>query len=151
VHYAARTGAPNEANVVRPLYHAAWLAARLGMTCESPIVAGAEPWSGYDGMLRHGRRRVPIHLQPVESTAPSGTTLVVELHATRGRSQLWVEVTAYADGVVVQASLDGEPMPERRFLAPRKREADLLAETIETAGRDHISTEVLAMAARLVA
>jgi hypothetical protein len=41
-------------------------------------------------------------------------------------------------------------MPERRFLAPRKREADLLAETIESAGRDQISGEVLAMAARLV-
>jgi hypothetical protein len=151
VHYAARTGAPNEANVVRPLYHAAWLAARLGMTCESPIVAGAEPWSGYDGMLRHGRRRVPIHLQPVESTAPSGTTLVVELHATRGRSQLWVEVTAYADVVVVHASLDSHPMPERRFHAPRRRESDLLAETIDTAGRDQLTAEVLAMSARLVA
>jgi hypothetical protein len=60
-------------------------------------------------------------------------------------------VTAYADGVVVRASLDGEAMPERRFRAPRKREADLLAETIETAGRDPITGEVLAMAARLVA
>ena len=59
-------------------------------------------------------------------------------------------MTAYADGVVVQASLDGEAMPERRFLAPRKREADLLAETIETAGRDQISSDVLAMSARLV-
>jgi hypothetical protein len=52
---------------------------------------------------------------------------------------------------VVQASLDGAAMPERRFLAPRKREADLLAETIETAGRDAITGEVLAMAARLLA
>ena len=93
---------------------------------------------------------MPVSLRPVESTSPRGTTLIVQLHATRAHSQLWVEVTAYADGVVVQASLDGEPMPERRFLAPRKREGDLLAETIETAGRDPISSEVLAMAARLV-
>jgi hypothetical protein len=41
-------------------------------------------------------------------------------------------------------------MPERRFLAPRKREADLLAETIETAGRDPLAAAVLATAARLV-
>jgi glucose-6-phosphate dehydrogenase assembly protein OpcA len=151
VHYAATDGAPGMANVVRPMYHVAWLASRLGMSVVTPVRAGTDAWGGYVGLLRFGRRRVPVTLRPVESTAPRGTTLIVQLHATRARSQLWVEVTAYADGVVVQASLDGEPMPERRFLAPRKREADLLAETIETAGRDHISTEVLAMAARLVA
>jgi glucose-6-phosphate dehydrogenase assembly protein OpcA len=151
VHYAARDGAPGMANVVRPMYHVAWLASRLGMTVVTPMRAGTEAWTGYDGLLRSGRRRVPVALKPVESPAPRGTTLIVQLHATRARSQLWIEVTAYADGVVVQATLDGEAMPERRFLAPRKRESDLLAETIESAGRDQISGEVLAMAARLVA
>jgi glucose-6-phosphate dehydrogenase assembly protein OpcA len=151
VHYAAADGAPGMANVVRPMYHVAWLATRLGMTVVEPIRAGTEAWSGYSGLLRHGRRRVPVGLRPIESTSPRGTTLNVQLHATRNRSQLWVEVTAYADGVVVQASLDGESMPERRFLAPRKREADLLAETIEAAGPDPIGADVLAMAARLVA
>jgi glucose-6-phosphate dehydrogenase assembly protein OpcA len=151
VHYASADGAPGMANVVRPMYHVAWLASRLGMTVLSPIRASTEQWGGYEGLLRHGRRKVPVTLRPVESTAPRGTTLIVQLHATRTRSQLWVEVTAYADGVVVQASLDGEAMPERRFRAPRKREGDLLAETIETAGRDPITSEVLAMAARLVA
>jgi glucose-6-phosphate dehydrogenase assembly protein OpcA len=151
VRYAAADGAPGMANVVRPMYHVAWLASRLDMTVLEPVRAGTEPWSGYDGLLRHGRRRVPVALRPVESTAPRGTTLIVQLHATRAGSQLWVEVTAYAEGVVVQASLDGQPMPERRFLAPRKREADLLAETIESAGRDPISSAVIEMAARLVA
>ena len=151
VHYAARDGAPGMANVVRPMYHVAWLASRLGMTVVAPMRPGTEAWTGYAGLLRSGRRRVPVALKPVESPAPRGTTLIVQLHATRGRSQLWIEVTAYADGVVVQATLDGESMPERRFLAPRKREADLLAETIESAGRDQISRDVLAMAARLVA
>lgn len=150
IHYAASTGTPMASNVVRPLYHAAWLAARLGMTVTSPIRAGTDPWSGYEAMLQHGRRKLPIHLQPVESSAPAGTTLVVELHAMRGHSQLWVEVTAYAEGVVVHASLDAAPMPERRFLAPRRREADLLADTIDTAGRDHLTAEVLAMSARLL-
>jgi glucose-6-phosphate dehydrogenase assembly protein OpcA len=150
VHYATTDGTPEMANVVRPMYHVAWLASRLGMSVVSPIRAGKEAWSGYDGLLRLGRRRVPVTLRPVESPSPRGTTLIVQLHATRAQSQLWVEVTAHADGVAVQASLDGEAMPERRFLAPRKREADLLAETIETAGRDQISSDVLAMSARLV-
>jgi glucose-6-phosphate dehydrogenase assembly protein OpcA len=151
VHYAARDGSPGAANVVRPMYHVAWLASRLDMVVEEPLRAGTVPWSGYEGLLRHGRRKVPVALRPMESEAPRGTTLIVELHATRTGAQLWVEVTAQAEGVVVQASLDGEPMPERRFLAPRTREADRLAETIETAGRDPLAAAVLAMAARLVA
>ena len=150
VHYAAREGAPGTANVVRPMYHVAWLASRLDMAVEEPFRPGTAAWSGYAGLLRHGRRRVPVALRPMESVAPRGTTLIVQLHATRSHAQLWVEVTAQADGVVVQASLDGDPMPERRFLAPRKREADLLAETIETAGRDPLAAAVLATAARLV-
>jgi glucose-6-phosphate dehydrogenase assembly protein OpcA len=150
VHYAASDGTPGAANVVRPLYHVAWLASRLGMAVEEPFRAGSAPWSGYQALLRHGRRKVPAALHPMESEAPRGTTLIVQLHATRSGAQLWVEVTAQADGVMVQASLDGDPMPERRFLAPRKREADLLAETIETAGRDPLAAAVLATAARLV-
>jgi glucose-6-phosphate dehydrogenase assembly protein OpcA len=151
VHYAARSGTPGGSNVVRPLYHVAWLAARLGMTVTTPLAAGTEAWSGYSAELRYGRRRVPVHLQPMDSTSPAGTTLAVELHATRGRSQLWVEVTAYAEGVSVHASLDAKSMPERRFLAPRRREADLLAETIDTAGRDRLTGEVLTMSAHLLA
>ena len=150
VHYAATDGTPGMANVVRPLYHVAWLAARLGMVVEQPFRPGAEAWSGYDAVLRHGRQRVPVGLRPMESSAPRGTTLAVELHAMRGRSQLWIEVTAYADGVVVQASVDSQQMRERRFLAPRKREPELLAETIDAAGRDSLATEILAMAARLI-
>jgi glucose-6-phosphate dehydrogenase assembly protein OpcA len=151
VHYAAKDGLPGMANVVRPMYHVAWLAARLGLTVVEPIRAGTEDWSGYSGLLRNGRRRVPVSMWPKESTAPPGTTLDVELHASRNRSQLEIMVTAEADGVVVKASLDGEPMPERRFMAPRKREADLLAATIETAGQDRVAAEMLAAAARLVA
>lgn len=150
VHYAASHGTPRGSNVVRPVYHVAWLAARLGMTVETPLRAGTKPWSGYDAMLRHGRRRVMVSLRPVESTAPPGTTLIVELHARRGHSQLWVEVTAYAEGVNVQAVLDSEPLPERRFLAPRRREGELLAEAIDGAGRDAVSAEILRMTALLV-
>jgi hypothetical protein len=150
VHYAASDGTPRGSNVVRPVYHVAWLAARLGMTVETPLRAGTKSWSGYDAMLRHGRRRVMVSLRPVESTSPPGTTLIVELHARRGHSQLWVEVTAYAEGVNVQAVLDNEPMPERRFLAPRRREGELLAETIDGAGRDEVSADILRMTALLV-
>lgn len=150
IRYAAADGAPEMTNVVRPLYHVAWLASRLDMSVVSPVRAGTEAWSGYDAVLRLGRRKVPVTLRPVESTAPRGTTLAVDLHATRNRSELAVDVTAYADGVFVRATLDGDAIPERLFMTPRRREAELLAETIDAAGRDAISKEVLAMAAVLV-
>src|SRR5262245_25760977 len=79
VHYAARDGAPGMANVVRPMYHVAWLASRLEMAVVTPLRAGAEPWSGYEGLLRHGRRRVPVSLRPMESQSPRGITLNVQL------------------------------------------------------------------------
>jgi glucose-6-phosphate dehydrogenase assembly protein OpcA len=150
IKYAAADGGPGMANVVRPMYHVAWLASRLGMSVVSPIQAGTEPWSGYDALLRFGRRRVPVTVRPVESKAPRGTTLSVDLHAKRNRSELTVDVTAHADGVIVRATLDGQAIPERIFIAPRRAEAELLAETIDAAGRDAISTQVLAMAAVLV-
>ena len=152
ITYAASDGTPGGANSVRPVYHVAWMASRLGMSVVKPLRAGTEPWGGYDALLRLGRRRVPVTLRPVASaTAPRGTTLSVDLHAKRNRSELVVDVTAYADGVLVKASLDGDEMPARRFHAPRKREADLLAETIDAAGRDTIAHEVLLKAAELVA
>jgi glucose-6-phosphate dehydrogenase assembly protein OpcA len=150
ITYAAAEGGPGMANVVRPMYHVAWLASRLGMSVVSPIRAGSEAWSGYDALLRLGRRRVPVAVRPVESTAPRGTTLSVGLHAKRNHSELTVDVTAPADGVVVRATVYGAALPERFFAAPRRREAELLAETIDAAGRDAISTKVLAMAAVLV-
>jgi glucose-6-phosphate dehydrogenase assembly protein OpcA len=150
IRYAAADGTPSGTNIVRPIYHAAWLASRLGMAVVSPIQASTEPWGGYDALLRLGRRRVPLTLRPEQSTSPRGTTLAVDLHARRNRADLAVDVTAYADGVVVKAAVDDDSMPERRFVAPRKREADLLAETIDTAGRDHVAGEVLAMAAELI-
>jgi glucose-6-phosphate dehydrogenase assembly protein OpcA len=149
--YAVVDGTPGVANTVRPVYHVAWLASRLGMAVVEPLRAGTEAWSGYTATLRLGRRRVPVTIKPISSDAPRGTTISVDLHATRSRQELRVDVTAAQDGVIVQADLDGHSMPARLFHAPRKREADLLAETIDAAGRDHISGEVIAMAAELVA
>lgn len=150
VRYAATDGVPGAANIVRPLYHVAWLASRLDLAVVAPVRPGPGAWSGYDALLRHDRTRIPVALRPIESSAPRGTTLAVELYARRGRSELVLEVTAYADGVVVMASVDDQRLPERRFLAPRRREPDLLALTIDAAGHDRITAEVLAMTSRLV-
>jgi len=128
----------------------AWLASRLRMTCVEALVGEQAPWSGYHAALRHGKRRIEVGLRPVQSDAPPGTTLSVRLVAARRRERLTVDVTAEAAGVTVRANLDGRDQAERRFLAPRRRESDLLAETIEGGATDRISTAALEMAAALV-
>lgn len=150
VTYAARDGSPGLSNVVKPLYHVAWLASRLRMIATEPLTAVERDWGGYVAALRAGRRRISVALQPEDSTAPKGTTLAVRLEAERRRERLVVDVTAHADGVMVRANVDGRDLAERSFLAPRRRESDLLAETIEGSADDKISAAALELAAAIV-
>jgi glucose-6-phosphate dehydrogenase assembly protein OpcA len=156
VHFAAHRGAGSGGtNVVRPLYHIAWIASRLGMSVVEPLhpVAAADDpadlGAPLTGALRAGRRRIPVGLVPVESPMPAGTTLTVSLTARRRSGKLDVDVTAEAEAVIVRATLDGSPLPVRRFMAPRRTEVELLAETIESVGRDPVATAALLAAAEL--
>lgn len=152
VRYAARDGAaPGATNIIKPLYHVAWLASRLGMVPVEPMTPDpASPGSPLRGLLRARRRRVAVELDATTSTMPPGTTLAVELGARRLTHELRVRVTAEAEAVIVSTSLDGRALPARRFMAPRRTEVELLAETIESVGRDAVATDALAMAASLV-
>ncbi|MEA2538518.1 MAG: hypothetical protein QOF11_2752 [Chloroflexota bacterium] len=144
---------PGTTNMVKPLYHVAWLASRLGMSVVRPLVPlGPQTGDpGYGGTLRYGRVEVAVVLRPAASEMPSGTTLRVELLAKRRGSELRVDVTAEADIVAVRAWQDGSDLLDRRFLAPRRTEADLLAEAIEAPKRDIVSDGAIQMAARIVA
>jgi glucose-6-phosphate dehydrogenase assembly protein OpcA len=149
VRYAARDLAAGATNVVKPVYHAAWLASRLGMTVEQPLVAAPPPASGYAAVLRAGRRRIPVSLTPAPSEMPPGTTLAVDLTAERHDAELAIEVNARAEAVVVCGTIGRREIRERVFHAPRRTEVELLAETIESVGRDEVAEEALAMAAEL--
>jgi hypothetical protein len=81
---------------------------------------------------------------------PSGTTLRVELLAERRGSELRADVTAEKESVHVRVWVDGVEELDRGFLAPRRTDVDLLAEAIESGGRDPISDDALRMAAELV-
>ena len=174
VRYAAHheTDA-NSTNLIKPLYHLGWLASRLGMVVVEPLhpVApdqdlaiatskGSEAGDGIadgDGLgstlvgeLRAGRRRVKIAISPMASTVPPGTTLTVELAARRRGVDLAVIVSAEAESVMVRATLDGRAMPVRTFMAPRRTEVELLAETVESVGADPVAVAALFAAADLV-
>ena len=149
VRYATTDATPGYTNIVKPVYHVAWLAARLDLAIDRPLVAAPALAGGYSAVLRAGRRHVPVSVAPETSAMPPGTTLEVELAARRRGHTLRVEVNARADAVVVCGSIDRRDLTERSFMAPRRNETELLAETIESVGRDRISAETLAMAAAL--
>lgn len=156
-------------NIVKPLYHAAWLASRLGMEVTKPLApmspgtarkapgrgsggrltALANPSAGLAAALRLDRTDVAVVIRPVLSTMPAGTTLRVELLADWRGSELRADVTAEQEAVHVRVWQDGVHALERGFNAPRKTDVDLLAEAIESGGRDPVAVGTLAFAARL--
>ena len=158
------TGAPGSTNVVKPLYHVAWLASRLGMKVVSPLTPVAAKGSaprlrpgekaplhrGLAAKLRDPRSgEVSVVIRPVASTAPAGTTLRLEILAERRGSELRADVTAEAENVQVRAWLDGVEALDRTFKAPRRGDIDLLSEALEGSGRDNVATGTIRMAAKL--
>ena len=162
------TGAPGSTNVIKPVYHVAWLASRLGMSVERPLAPVAMPrlarppkharsplagakqplHRGLATTLRSHKTEVAVVVRPVESKMPAGTTLRVELLAERRGSELRADVTAEAETVHVRVWLDGVTALERSFLSARRTEVDLLAEAIE-GGADPVARDILRVAARL--
>jgi hypothetical protein len=156
-------------NIVKPLYHAAWLASRLGMQVTRPLgpmtggvarkpAAGkgggrlpalANPSGGLSASLRLERTDVAVVIRPVLSTMPAGTTLRIELLADWRGSELRADVTAEQEAVHVRVWQDGVHALERGFNAPRRTDVDLLAEAIEAGGRDTVAVGTLALAAQL--
>jgi Glucose-6-phosphate dehydrogenase subunit len=168
VTYGTRdeTGAPGSTNVVKPLYHVAWLASRLGMSVLAPLAAvDAKGRAAVPARMRPGEK-APLHrglaarlrsptgevgviMRPVASAMPAGTTLRVEILAERRGSELRADVTAEAENVHVHAWLDGVEALDRTFKAPRRSDVDLLGETLEGNGRDPVSVGTIRMAAQL--
>ena len=166
VTYGTHGGPDTEArtNIVRPIYHVAWLASRLGLRVVRPLErtgrpgptrrqapgAGPEPGRGMRALLEWDRGAgVEVVIRPVISGIPGGTTLRVEILAERRGTELRAEVTAEAESVHVRAWEDGVEALERTFVAPRRTDVDLLAEAIEAGGRDVVAEGATSIAAAL--
>ena len=165
------TGAAGSTNLVKPVYHVAWLASRLGLTVERPLTFGTDKGGGASAAaarsrggpnarpvigkgcgasLSDGRSEVAVVVKPMVSTMPAGTTLRVELLAERRGSELRADVTAEAETVRVRVWQDGFEVLDRAFLAARRGDVDLLAEAIESGRRDPVTVGTLKAAARLI-
>ncbi len=166
VTYATHGGpdAEDRTNIVKPIYHVAWLASRLGLRVVRPLErtgrpglvrrpppgAGPEPGRGMRALLAWDRgAEVEVVIRPVISGMPGGTTLRVEILAERRGTELRAEVTAEAEQVHVRVWEDGVEALERPFIAPRRTDVDLLAEAIEAGGRDLVARGASSMAAAL--
>ncbi len=170
------TGAESGTNLVKPIYHVAWLASRLGLRVTEPLARGGHPRSASGGppaaspgrprptlagappdpgrglralLARERGTGVEVVVRPAISGMPGGTTLRVELLAERRGAAFRVEVTAEAERVHVRAWQDGVEALDRIYHAARRTDADLLAEAIEAGGRDPVAEGALAMAAHL--
>ena len=166
VTYGTHGGPDAEArtNIVKPIYHVAWLASRLGLRVARPLErdsrpgparrpapgSGPEPGRGMRALLAWDRgAEVEVVIRPVISGMPGGTTLRVEILAERRGTELRAEVTAEAESVNVRVWEDGVEALQRSFVAPRRTDVDLLAEAIEAGGRDLVADGATLMAAAL--
>jgi glucose-6-phosphate dehydrogenase assembly protein OpcA len=171
VTYAAgsETGAPGSTNIVKPLYHVAWLASRLGLSVVSPLTPVAGRGKGLASVRPRPGEKPPMHrglaarlagrsssselsvvIRPIASSVPPGTTLRVEILADRRGSELRADVTAEAENVHVHTWVDGVQAVDRTFKAPRRNEVDLLGEALEGSARDPVAMDTIRTAAALV-
>jgi hypothetical protein len=142
-------------NVVKPVYHVAWMASRLDFSVAQPLHVVEHPGRhgtprGFAATLRDGRGQIAVVIRPITSPMPSGTTLRVELLAERRGSELRADVTAEAESVRVRVWQDGVESLDRSFHAPRRTEVELLAEAIEAGGPDHVAHDAIRFAGALV-
>lgn len=150
VEYAAiQEGDPaGLANVVRPIYHVAWLASRLGMGVVSPLRRG--PGGRRVATLRQLDHKVDVELRPASSDLGEGSTVRVEIVSRLRGAELVGDVTAGDRTVEVAVRDKGRERVRRTYLAPRLHDAELLERAVEDSAADPVGLEALAMAGRLI-
>ena len=110
-------------NVVKPVYHVAWLASRLDLSVIEPLAprelrhataSGRSAVTRIRAALLHGPQgEVRVSIGPVESALPSGTTIGVELLAERRGSELRASSARVRRGLLLRRDdrLLGERLP----------------------------------------
>jgi glucose-6-phosphate dehydrogenase assembly protein OpcA len=135
-------------NVVRPLYHVAWLASRLGMTVRNSL--RREPDGRRVATLRQRNHEVSVVLKPANSDLPAGSTVRVVITSQVRGTDLVGEVTAGDRDVEVTVRDGGRVRLKRTYLAPRLNDVDLLSLSVEENAADPVSVQALAMVHRLL-
>lgn len=150
VTYAAcEEGDPEgRTNVVRPLYHVAWLASRLGMTVVKPLERAPAGWR--TATLRQRDHEVSVSLRPAISDLGEGSTVRVELSSRLRGAELVGLLTAGDCTVDVVVNDCGRERVHRTYNAPRLDEVGLLTRAVQEGGTDPLALEILDMARRIL-
>ncbi len=136
-------------NVVRPVYHVAWLASRLGMRLIAPLQR--QPDGRRTATLRQGDHEVAVVLQPVCSDLSGGSTVRVEIASRLRGSELVGDVTADDRVVNVVVRDKGHERARRAYVAPRLNDVDLLLLAVEDSSGAPVAAQALTMAGQLAA
>ena len=149
VEYAAAEDADSTGltNVVRPVYHVAWLASRLGMSVVQSLQRQSD--GRRTATLRQGDHQVAVELQPVCSDLSGGSTVRVEIASRLRGAELVGDVTATDRVVDVVVRDKGRERARRAYLAPRLNDVDLLLLAVEDSSGAPVAAEALAMAGQL--
>ena len=150
VEYAAtESGDPaGQTNVVRPLYHVAWLASRLDMTAVAPL--RREDDGRRVATLRQQNHAVEVVLRPGISDLGAGSTVRVEITSRLRGDELVGSVTAGDHAVEVSIRDNGRERVRRSYVAPRLTDVDLLGRAVEAGSAEPVAMHALAMAGRLL-
>ncbi len=147
---AARPDDPSGlTNVVRPVYHVAWLASRLGMSVISPLKR--QPDGRRIAALRQRDHAVAVELRPATSALGEGSTVRVTIVSRLRGAELIGVVEAGDCTVEVVVRDQGRARVRRTYLAPRLNDLDLLERAVEDTAADPVSAAALAMAGHLIA
>jgi glucose-6-phosphate dehydrogenase assembly protein OpcA len=135
-------------NIVRPVYHVAWLASRLGMTVTEPMKR--HPDGRRTAMLRQGNHAVLAEWRPGCSDLAPGSTVRVEIASELRGAEMTGVVTAGDTTVDVTIYDRGRERVRRSYVAPRLKDVDLLERAVEDSAGDPVARETLAMAGHLI-
>jgi glucose-6-phosphate dehydrogenase assembly protein OpcA len=135
-------------NIVRPVYHVAWLASRLGMTVDEPMKR--HPDCRRTVLLRQGTHQVLAEWKPVVSDLAPGSTVRFQITSQVRGAEMVGEVTAGDLTVDVAIHDKGRERVRRTYLAPRLKDVDLLERAVEDNAGDPVAGETLAMAGCLI-
>ncbi len=150
IDYAAAVpGDPDgSTNVVRPLYHVAWLASRLGMSVVKPISRMSD--GRRLATLRQKEHAVEVVLRPAVSHLGAGSTVRIEIASRLRGAELVGSVAAGDRTVEVTIVDDGRERVRRSYNAPRLTDVDLLGRAVEEGAADPVAVHALAMAKKLL-
>ena len=151
VEFAAeREGDPaGTTNIVRPVYHVAWLASRLGMTVSAPLRSRSNGIR--TATLRQGGHDVAVEFRPAISDLGAGSTVRIELESRVRGAELVGQIEAGDLTVDVTVRDKGRERVKRTYLAPRLNDVDLICRAVEDSAADPVAVGALAMAGRIIA